>query len=448
MKKPLRLVLLALALPLLCINFSYASDLQDSNAEDLSLNDSQKTENSSILAASSNIVAPLVAPSVEEPKQSKQENSKKLDLRAVIFDPNADFSAQAKEEGREMTKLEKAEDSVNEALHGEVCSMNDMSRKGLLSKYLTVKPKGGPLASLNIWTGYKGDMQNIWLGDTYKNTLGETDSLMPVIEGKFKDKKTSFRSMFLLNPGKEGHDFFNDFWGDQYIQYAWSKQDQILFGYARNAVGIEGSASPLVLPLFARSQIAKAYNNVRSLGVKAQGDHKFYNYSLGLASSGRYFLDWFPGPEFVGSFGIKPLGGTNGKYGKLLVGGGLDAGNADSNFTVGSAYVDYEYKRLNATIEYGAADGSNGSTGFSNKQSEGFNGTLAYRITPKLQVLARYDQFDPNKSKANDIRREYTAGVNYFIKDQALRLMLNYTVYSIETGVYGSKILLGTQIIL
>lgn len=159
-------------------------------------------------------------------------------------------------------------------------------------------------------------------------------------------------------------------------------------------------------------------------------------------------MDWFPGPEFIGSVGIKPLGKTNGKYGKLLMGGGLQAGNAQKNYTVGSAYVDYEYKRLNATVEYASADGSNGSTGFSALQSEGMNGTIAYRVTPKLQVLARYDQFDANKSKKNDIRREYTAGLNYFIKDQTLRLMLNYTVYSIETGVFGSKILLGTQIIL
>ena len=94
------------------------------------------------------------------------------------------------------------------------------------------------------------------------------------------------------------------------------------------------------------------------------------------------------------------------------------------------------------------ADGSNGALGFSSNRSKGINGTLAYRVTPRLQILGRYDQFDPNTDKSNDMRREYTAGVNYFIKGQALKLMLNYTLYSVENGTYGSRILLGTQIVL
>ena len=39
-------------------------------------------------------------------------------------------------------------------------------------------------------------------------------------------------------------------------------------------------------------------------------------------------------------------------------------------------------------------------------------------------------------------------GINYFIKGQALKIMLNYTMYSQSNGQYGSKIYAGTQIIL
>lgn len=381
-------------------------------------------------------------------KLTDKEKTQKLDLRAVIFDPNADFKAQAEKEDREMTKMEIAEDQVHEALHGQVSSMNDLSRKGLLAKKLTFKPEGGILDSLYIFTGYRGSLSGEYTSGDYKNTLYKMETLSTTFEGKFKDKKTSFRSMFFFQPSKEGHTFFNDFLGDQYIMHSLSKTDQVLAGYARNTFDIEGSMSPWVLPFTARTQNAKTYNNVRALQVKAQGNHKLYDYSAALGSSGRYFMDWFPGAEFVGSFAVKPLGLTDGRYGKLLAGGGLNAGNAEGRYTVGTAYLDYEYKRWNATVEYGSADGSNGSTGYTAKQSEGFNGTLAYRITPKLQILARYDQFDPNKSKKNDIRREYTAGLNYFIKEQALRLILDYTVYSIETGVFGSRILLGTQILI
>lgn len=452
MKKNIKILLLAMTLPLVFINPSCSEEVQATNltmpsaalvSPDVGVSDkSVPTE------------PKLVAPVVEEPSvaaptvEKKQAKTKKIDLSAVIFDPNADFKARAEEEGREMTKLEDVQYDLHEALHGEVKSMNAMSKKGLLSDYLTAKPERGPLESINLWGVYRGYLTNSWVGEDYKNTLFTTDSLFAVIDGKFKDKKTSFRSMFLLGEGKEGHDFFNDVWGDQYIMYSWSKQDQLLFGYSRNSVGLEGSESPTTLPFIGRSQIAKSYNNVRALGAKAQGSHKLYDYNVGIFSSGRYFLDWFPGPEFVGAVGIKPLGLTDGRYGKLLLGGGLNAGNAESHYVVGSAYADYEYKRLKATLEYGSADGSNGSTGFTTNQSEGIAGTLAYRITPKLQILGRYDQFDPNKNKANDIRREYTAGINYFLKEQSLKLMLNYTIYSVENGTYGSKILVGTQIIL
>jgi hypothetical protein len=435
---------------ILFLSFSSVAYADENQVQDIRLSEVSSSQPKSDIVEVSSVTPTLVTPKVEESPTvaPKKHTSQKIDLRAIIFDPNADFKAQAAEENREMTKMEAAEYGMHEALHGEVTETSKLSRKGLLADKTTIKLKEGPIESLSPWYAYKGSFQNIWNGANYQNTLYDTDTNFAVLEGKFRNKKTSFRIMGLFNQGKEGHDFFNDVWGDVYIMHSLTKQDQILVGYSRNSVGIEGSSSPVILPFFARSQIAKTYNNVRALGVKAQGSHKMYDYNIGVFSAGRYFLDWFPGPEFVASAAIKPLGMTDGRWGKLLIGGGIDAGNSDNRYTVGSAYIDYEYKRWNATIEYGSADGSNGSTGCTKNQSEGFNGTLAYRISPRLQALVRYDQFDPNKNKVNDIRREYTVGLNYFIKEQSVRLMVNYIMYSIENGTYGSKILLGTQIIL
>lgn len=401
--------------------------------------------------------ANLVAPVVKEPPKASSPTKTtatktKLDLRAVVFDPKADFSAQAKEEDREMTKVETAEYNLHEALHGEVSSLSKMSKRGMFEKNLTIYPKRGPLYSVTEYTGYRGYFTNAWSGADYQNTLYTVDTINPTIEGMFKDKRTSFRSALFFQPGKAGHDFFNDLWGDQYVQYAWSKNknDQILVGYKRITNGIDGSMGPYTLPFMMRSQIARTYNNVRQLGVKAQGQHKMYDYWLEAGSSGRNFYAWFPGPEYSANFDVKPFGMTNGKYGNLAIGGGVTGGNCTGNgtYTVGNAFLDYEYKRWNLTLEYGSADGSNGSTGYTKNQSEGMSGTLAYRLTPRVQILGRVDQFDPNKNKKDDIRREYTIGMNYFIKDQFLKLMVNYTLYSIENGNYGSQILVGTQIIL
>ena len=82
------------------------------------------------------------------------------------------------------------------------------------------------------------------------------------------------------------------------------------------------------------------------------------------------------------------------------------------------------------------------------KKASGFYSTLAYRITPKLQVLIRYDEFDPNKEIANNNKREYVAGFNYFIKGQALKLIMNYVFCQNDGAKDSHRLMLGTQILL
>ena len=152
----------------------------------------------------------------------------------------------------------------------------------------------------------------------------------------------------------------------------------------------------------------------------------------------------------MGWVNFKPLGLTNGKYGKLKIGGGIDAGHRDSGFCVAGAYVGYEYKKFFANFEWANADGYNG--GSSGRQSRdhstGFYTTIGYRITPKLQVLARYDEFDPDKHIRGNKKREYSFGINYFIKGQALRLTLNYIFCQNDVARDSHRIMLGTQILL
>lgn len=385
----------------------------------------------------------------------KFEQNIKIDLNEVTFDPNVAVEEDidsAEKDSSQKTIIDNAKFNLHEALHGEV---HALGTKGLLEDKMKMNFAKGPVEYIAPWVDYNGCFQNVWTGDAYQNTLWGTNIFDVGINGKFRTKddpqsgkKTVFRVMF--NVGKElvGNTYMQSFPADIYVMRYLNKNDTIMAGYARAAVGIEGGESPFTIPFFARSQISRTYGNVRTLGVKAQGEHTWYDYSGGLFSSGRFFKDFFPGAEFTGLASIKPLAATDGKWGKIVTGGSLNAGNAESIYTVGGAHLIYKYKRLKASAEYAAADGSNGSTGFSTNKSDGYYGTLAYRITPKLQTLIRYDQFDPNKDMANDMRTEYTAGINYFIKDHALKLMLNYVYYTVENGVYGSRILVGTQIIL
>ena len=113
------------------------------------------------------------------------------------------------------------------------------------------------------------------------------------------------------------------------------------------------------------------------------------------------------------------------------------------------AYVGWEYKRLLLNFEWANANGYNGTSGHSTStKASGFYTTVAYRITPKLQALFRYDQFDPNRDVSSNNRKEYTVGLNYFMKGQGLKLILNYVFCQNDATKDSHRILLGTQILL
>lgn len=464
MKRNLKPLLLALLLSFSCTNFAYSQDVTTSNqavpgnaastataTPAVNVQPAATTAANPIVNVSNKSEAPiLVAPVVETPKRLLKPANRKVNLKAIIFDPTV--TVKPPEDANEMSKLELAKYDLKTALHGSVTAP---STKGLLEDTMKMTFEKGFVESIAPWVDYNGAWTGAYTGETYTNSTYGINFQDIGINGKFRTKddpasgkKTVFRLMY--NTGKEiaGNTYAQSFMADNYIMRYWTKDDQILAGYARAAVGIEGGESPFTIPFFGRSQISRTYGNVRTLGIKAQGNHKLYDYSAGIFSSGRFFKDFFPGPEFTGLASIKPLGLTDGRFGNLVMGGSLNAGNAEYQYSVAGAHIIYEYKRLKATVEYANANGSNGSTGCTSLQSQGYYGTLAYRITPRLQALVRYDTFDPNKDKANDMRTEYTAGLNYFVKGQALKLMLNYVYYTVENGTYGSRIMAGTQIIL
>ena len=142
------------------------------------------------------------------------------------------------------------------------------------------------------------------------------------------------------------------------------------------------------------------------------------------------------------------MGKTDGKWGHLKLGGGLTAARNGTDYTVSGVYAGYEYKNFMANFEYAYANGYNGNRQISTNKAEGFYTTVGYKLTPKLQAVARYDQYLPNKDIAKDIRREYSAGLNYFIKGQALKIMLNYVFCQNDIQKISHRIILGTQILL
>ena len=319
----------------------------------------------------------------------------------------------------------------------------------LLKDQLTFKMEKGPLESVHIWTAIQSNFS------TTIPERGDTDSKFDVglinilIDGQFKGGKENFRIMLDPTHRSSHLPFMEPFFQDLYIETHRLAHTSILVGNSRPGVGIEGAQSPYTLAFINRSQISRNLANIRKFGVRVRGDYSLMDYDMGFYSSSTNFTAFFPGHEFDAWMNIKPLGKTDGRYGKLVTGGGIQSGEKHGmHYYLTGAYAGYEYKRFWTKFEYARANGSNGGSGLTNKRSQGLFVTVAYHLTKKLEILARYDQFDPDRTVRNNNQREYTLGANYYLKGQALKLIFNYVYCQNDNKVDSHRLMIGSQILI
>ena len=316
----------------------------------------------------------------------------------------------------------------------------------LLKKPLTHEFEHGPLESIHTWGVIQ--MNNTTTIPEYGggNDKFSVGLINAIIDGKFRGGKEDFRIMFDPTP-QHKRGFTHQLIQDLYIETHRIPNNVIMFGNSRVGGGIEGTQSPYTLPFLNRSQISRNFGNIRKFGIRVKGNYALMDYDFGGYSSDTFLSEFFPGVEFNGMLNIKPLGLTDGRYGKLRTGGGIVAGqNHSRDYFVATAYLGYEYKKFWTRMEYANANGSNGGDGFCSKKRQGWYVTLGYHINKKWEVLARYDEFDPDKTICANNKREYTFGVNYYIKGQALKLLLNYVYCQNENKPDSHRIVVGTQI--
>lgn len=318
--------------------------------------------------------------------------------------------------------------------------------KPLLYDYLHHEFSEGAIRDITFFGAYQGSVSANFFENDYSTTYQNGFADVGIV-GNFREQPLDFKIMFNTRQ-LDNMSYLQGFISDLYIATNAIPHHRVLIGNSRTPIGVEGGSSSYTLPFVSRSQISRNFGNVRAKGIKVIGTYDFIDYNLGIYNSDRFFRDFFPGVEFTGWINLYPLAKTNNKYGKLTIGGGLNAGHNDFNYTVAGAYVGYEYKKLTLNFEAAIADGYNGSVGKSQNKASGFYSTVAYKLTDKIQLLARYDQFNPNRELSGNIIKEYTAGVNYFIKGDALRLILNY-IYRVDPNSQNSnRILFATQVLL
>ena len=284
----------------------------------------------------------------------------------------------------------------------------------------------GPFASIHARAVVQANFDNLFPehGDSYSKVGVNLINLL--FDAKSRSGKDLFRVMLDLSHQHE-HSFMQNLFYDLFYETKRIPHHSILFGNSRVGTGMEGLQSPYTLPFLNRSQISRNFSNIRKVGLRVRGDYKYIDYDLGGYSSDTYFTEFMPGAEFNSWVNVKPFSKNKEKFGTLKTGAGISVGSRHStDYFVSGFGVQYSYKRLWTRAEYSVADGSNGRTGLCSKHRQGWYVTLGYKITKKLELMARYDEFDPDKSISGNNRREYTTGINYYIKGQALKLVLNY----------------------
>ena len=319
----------------------------------------------------------------------------------------------------------------------------------LLKDRLTFNFEKGPLDSVHLWSAYQMNFLSVMPERGDSDTTFDFGFINVLIDGKLKGGKENFRIMLDPTHRHNHQNFMQTFFQDLFVETHRIPHHTILIGNSRPGVGVEGAQSPYTLAFLNRSQLSRNLSNARKLGVRLRGDYSLVDYDLGLYSSATNFTDFFPGQEVDAWLNLKPLGKTDGKYGHLTTGAGVQAGERHgTSYNVTGAYVGYDYKKFWTKFEYADANGSNGGSGLTRNHSQGFFVTLAYRLTQKLEVLARFDDFDSDKNIKHNNQKEYTLGANYYIKGQALKLIFNYIYCQNDAKVDSHKLMVGTQIIL
>lgn len=351
-------------------------------------------------------------------------------------------------EPEEKAQEEKVSPYTKKSLRGIIEKEYDLnSSAGMFKDQLSVEFKRGIIKNTTL---------HAHMIHTLAETINDDDSdfqydtaLINVgLSGKFRGDKEKYNLLFDLTP-EIFEDFSHRFILDASIETTRIKNNTILFGTSRPQLGYEGGQSAKTTPLLTRSQAARNFSNARKTGIKVDGKYKWVDYEVGGFSSDIRYHEFFPGVEGNLWLDVKPLANVEEKYGKLYVGGGVSHGSRNStDFTVASSAIRYYKDKFWALAEYQHADGSNGGSGLTNREGYGYNLTLAYRLTKKLEFLLRYDDFDKDKSIKNNNSKEYTAGLNWYILGQTARVMLNYIFCDNESKSDSHKILLGTQLIL
>ena len=229
----------------------------------------------------------------------------------------------------------------------------------------------------------------------------------------------------------------------------------VILGKFPVLIGVEASRTSLNLDTVNRAQISRNFGSIDT-GLQIIGRTNYLTYYASLFNgagtdivipSEQLFFQ--PAEGRTINFGervvVRPLG-HNEKLGTVSLGSGFFTGRKSINnnvvsYDLISYYAGYKRKKYELTAEYAQKKGFLTSGQF----AYGWYVDNSYFLTDKLQFVARFDRFNPNKSIPNNINTEYTLGGNYLFSGINVKLQLDYVYVSRDQAQNSQRILVLTQ---
>jgi hypothetical protein len=187
---------------------------------------------------------------------------------------------------------------------------------------------------------------------------------------------------------------------------------EAVIGQQKTPLTEEGYRSSAKLDLVERSQIGRTYGDKRDTGLLLKDSYKYVDYYMGVFNgSGIGAVDDNNDKTYAAHLVLKPIPEWKvGAFGQL----GLTGTAADKDQDRWGFDTQYERNRCSFKAEYAhGRDGTVNSQGF--YLQPGY-----YLIKDKLQLIGRYDWFDPNNDTSGNEIQEITGALNwYFYKHNA-----------------------------
>lgn len=193
---------------------------------------------------------------------------------------------------------------------------------------------------------------------------------------------------------------------------------EAVVGQQKTPVTEEGYRSSARLDLVERSQIGRTFGDRRSTGLLLKDSYRYVDYYVGVFNDGFLLndVDNNNAKTFAGHVVVKPW--PEWKLGAF--GQASETGPANADQDRWGFDMQWENKRGSFKAEYlHATDGA--------VRSQGFYLQPGYFLIPdKLQLVARYDWFDPNNNVRGNEIQEISGALNWFFYKNFARFQFEY----------------------